>query len=122
MTKPWGWHLTLDVSGLFAEHVMDKTHLNEWVKSLVVAIDMVPFGEPQLLHFGHGDPELSGWTVLQFIETSNIMAHFNDNSCTAYIDVFSCKEFDSQDVIDHLLAWFGPQINYSTNFLVRKAP
>lgn len=41
---------------------------------LVKDIDMVPYGGPQVVHFGSGNK--AGYTLVQLIETSNITAHF----------------------------------------------
>jgi len=92
--------------------------LKQWVQTLVKEIDMVPHGDPQIVHFGDGD--LAGWTVIQLITTSNIMAHFNDVDGSAYIDVFSCKPFDSNVVLDHFNKIFEPE-SIRTTFLTRQA-
>jgi S-adenosylmethionine/arginine decarboxylase-like enzyme len=66
---------------------------------------MVPFGEPQIVMFGSGNKK--GYTLVQLIETSNITAHFVEETDDLYLDVFSCKEFEEKDVIQmidyHLL-------------------
>jgi S-adenosylmethionine/arginine decarboxylase-like enzyme len=104
----WGWHLTLDISSA-NEKVKDPEFLKEWVKQLVKDISMVAYGEPQVIHFGEGEAHLSGWTVQQFIETSNITCHFCDEHQDGYIDVFSCKEFDPEIVIKNINDNFGPK-------------
>jgi S-adenosylmethionine/arginine decarboxylase-like enzyme len=88
--------------------------LAKWVSDLVKEIDMVAYGDPQIIHFGKNDPKLAGWTVLQFIETSNITAHFCDAEGDAYIDVFSCKYFDKDVVERHFKKWFSPKRIRST--------
>jgi S-adenosylmethionine/arginine decarboxylase-like enzyme len=122
MEKPhyWGYHLCLDCSKCDKEAITDPKYLETWVKDLVLAIDMVPYGEPQILHFGHGEEHLSGWTVLQFIETSNIMAHFCDNTQEGYIDIFSCKKFDYDVAIDIVNSYFSPE-RISPTILIRQA-
>lgn len=118
--EQWGWHLTIDASNCEIDKVKDPEYLKEWVKDLVKVIDMVPHGEPQISHFGHGAKHLGGWTVLQFIETSNILCHFCDLHGDAYLDVFSCKEFDKDVVIQHFEDWFWPN-GIDTNFVNRGA-
>jgi S-adenosylmethionine/arginine decarboxylase-like enzyme len=40
------------------------------------------------------EPHLYGYSVLQLIQTSDITAHFCDATGDAYIDIFSCKEYN----------------------------
>jgi S-adenosylmethionine/arginine decarboxylase-like enzyme len=79
---------------------------------------MVPYGEPILKHFGK-DNKL-GYTLVQLIETSNIAAHFVEETNDFYLDVFSCKPFREQDVKDVVIEYFRPESIEST-FLERQA-
>lgn len=116
----WGWHLILDVARCDKTKISDQDFLKSWVKQLVKDIDMVAYGEPQVIHFGHGEPHLSGNTVLQFIETSNILCHFCDEHGDGYIDCFSCKEFDPEVVIKNIQDNFGP-VSITKRMFTRKA-
>jgi S-adenosylmethionine/arginine decarboxylase-like enzyme len=80
---------------------------------------MVPFGEPQIVMFGSGNKK--GYTLVQLIETSNITAHFVEETDDLYLDVFSCKEFLEEDVVQMIDYHFKP-MNYETTFLKRRAP
>lgn len=120
-TGAWGFHLMLDCSNCKNEAITNPETLKAWVQELVQEIQMVAYGEPQIVHFGENDPKLTGWTVLQLIETSNIMAHFNDFTNEAYIDVFSCREFDRELAIGVVRKYFSPE-SYSIRYLERKAP
>lgn len=102
----FGEHLIIDVENCVKNTYTNPEYLKSWVKSLVKEIEMVPYGEPNVVHFGKHDPNLAGWTVVQLIETSNIVAHFNDIDGSACIDVFSCKPFDPMKVFEHLNKWF----------------
>lgn len=116
----WGYHLLLNVAGCNKEDITNPDHLRSWVKALVNDIDMVAYGEPQVVHFGHNEEHLAGWTVIQLIETSNIIAHFCDNTQEGYIDVFSCKPFDIDVAIDNINDWFEPE-RVHMNYLTRQA-
>jgi S-adenosylmethionine/arginine decarboxylase-like enzyme len=61
---------------------------------------MVSYGEPQIVMFGTGNKK--GYTLVQLIETSNICAHFVEESNDMYLDVFSCKTFDPH-VVKHMV-------------------
>lgn len=109
-TEYWGIHLVLNVSGCQLDKIRDSEVIKSFSKALVEKIKMVPYGEPFVVHFGPVDvPNKSGWTLVQLIETSNIMAHFNDADGSAYIDVFSCKDFTKEDVFAVINDFFSPE-------------
>ena len=70
--NPWGFHLIIDAAE--CSNVEDAEKIKAFAKDLVKRINMVAYGDPQVIHFGSG--HLEGNTLLQFIETSNIIAHF----------------------------------------------
>lgn len=90
--QPWGQHAIFDAAGCDRAVVTDAGRLGGWVSDLVLTIGMHAYGFAQVIHFG--EDALAGLTVIQLITTSNITAHFMDDSGDGYIDVFSCKPFD----------------------------
>ena len=96
MNDYWGYHLMLDCCKCSISAVTNPENITDFAKTLVERIDMVAYGEPQVVHFGK--EEKTGYTLIQLIETSNIAAHFIDQNGDAYIDVFSCKRFDVEVV------------------------
>ena len=119
MTDYWGYHLILDASGCDHDAIATREVVYDFTKELVTAIDMVAYGEPQIVHFGSGNKE--GFTLVQLIETSNICAHFVNQDGHMYLDVFSCKPFDAQTAIDVAKKHFKFG-KYNTAFLERQAP
>ena len=115
----WGYHLILDC-GSCSNNIKDKNTIELFSKTLVEEIKMVPYGEPIIEYFGTGTIENSGYTLIQLIETSNITAHFVDYDNSAYIDVFSCKEFDEQTVVELVYKFFKPK-NIITKNITRQA-
>lgn len=103
----WGYHLILNCAS--GKQVNDKEHMQAFIKELVPAIDMVAFGEPWIEHFATHDATKAGLSFCQMIETSNICGHFVDASGDFYIDVFSCKPFDAQIVVDLIGKYFAPE-------------
>ncbi len=118
----WGWHLIINAGRCRKDLIADQDYLRGWTKSLVDEINMVAYGEPQVVHFGDGEPHLAGNTVIQLIETSNIMSHFCDQDGDTYLDVFSCKEFDPIIALKHFVNHFHPEDGIDYMFIVRKAP
>ena len=115
----WGYHLMLDVKGCEIQRATDPEYITHFTKDLVRLIEMVPYGEPQLVHFAV-ETEKAGWTVIQLIETSNIMGHFLDNSGDLYMDIFSCKDFDETKVVKSIEEHFKPK-NIKQRFFRRQA-
>jgi S-adenosylmethionine decarboxylase len=103
--KYWGYHAIMDAAGCDHEKITSYENIYNFAKQLVKDIDMVAYGEPQIVNFGSGDK--AGYTLVQLIETSNICAHFVNENDTMYLDVFSCKTFDERVVEDLLVQYFG---------------
>lgn len=103
--KHWGFHLMLDISGC-NDGIENKDDLKKFIKKLVKAIDMKAVGEPIIKYLLPGDPK-EGYSVLQLIETSSITFHLINKTKTAYLDVFSCKDFDQDVVVDMIKDTFG---------------
>lgn len=114
----WGYHLMLDCSACDEYAIRDYDTVYNFAKELVKNIDMIAYGEPQIVHFGSGNKE--GFTLVQLIETSNICAHFCNGDRTLYLDVFSCKEFDQKKVIETVKKYFDA-IKIRINYITRQA-
>lgn len=109
----------LDCSKCLPYTIRCKNNIVMFSKHLVQAIEMVPYGEPQVVHFGSGDK--AGYTLVQLIETSNITGHFVEETNDAYIDVFSCRPFPPNVVEGIVHTYFG-HLHCNKNFVKRQAP
>ncbi len=79
---------------------------------------MKAYGLPQVVRFGTDDK--MGYTLVQLIETSNIAAHFCEQTNDFYLDVFSCKPF-RQDIVESVVRhYFAPE-NVHAVMLTRDA-
>lgn len=114
----WGYHLMLDCKSC-NKNVSDPKAIYDFNKELVQRIDMVAHGEPIIEFMLPGDPK-QGFSLVQLITTSNICAHFMDFDRTAYLDVFSCKEFDPNIVKDVFVKYFEPE-KMRVNYITRNA-
>jgi S-adenosylmethionine/arginine decarboxylase-like enzyme len=117
-TKSWGYHLIVNAAKCDAKAMSDKDVIYKFVKELVKEIDMVAYGEPQIVRFGTGNK--AGYTLVQLIETSNICVHFADENREIYLDVFSCKEFEPKIVLNVLKKYFKNE-SFNMHFLERQA-
>ena len=120
MSEAFGQHLIVDAAGC-NDRISDRDSLAQFATDLVKAINMKAYGAPWIEHFGHDLPKASGFTLVQLIETSNITAHFCDDTGEAYFDVFSCKTFDESIVIEVIQDYFEP-VKCQTQSMIRQAP
>jgi S-adenosylmethionine/arginine decarboxylase-like enzyme len=109
----WGYHLILDCGGCDPARMSDYSTVDQWIRNLVNDIDMKPIGEPRIEYTAAEFPDKAGFTVVQVIVTSSIVAHFVDGLGQIYLDVFSCKPFDHTVVEDSI-------VNNFTSSKIRK--
>ena len=55
------------------------------------------------------DPKTKGTSAVQFILTSTIVIHTLDLMKAAYVNIFSCKEFDTDGAAKFTANWFGSE-------------
>ncbi len=101
----YGKHIIVTARGC-NENILDKESIAGFMTTLVDRIDMVAFGDPIVERFGGGIEV--GISAVQLIETSAIVIHTNDQARDMYLDVFSCKTFSEQDVLDFVQQTFDP--------------
>ena len=117
--RTWGKHLILDAAGCSPKMIGSEVVVANFARSLVKRIDMVPFGNPQVVMFGSGSKK--GYTMVQLIETSNITAHFVEENNSMYLDVFSCKDFDPEVVEEAVKEFFDAKY-FNRKVILRQAP
>ena len=115
----WGFHTMINAGRCCAKAVRCPVAITSFSNDLVKRIDMVPYGNPQVQHFGEGNK--AGYTLVQLIQTSNITAHFVEETNDIYLDVFSCKKFDPKVVEKCLSEHFKP-VAFKSLTLNRQAP
>ena len=106
MGKSFGLELILDLHDCDPKVIGSRQKLREYAVRLCRLLKMKRYGKTLTPHFGHADPLTSGYSMLQFIETSSITGHFSELTHTAYLNIFSCKEFDTQRARDFTRKFF----------------
>ena len=117
--KYYGKELIIDLHNcdtrLFTREIFEQ-----FLKELCGLIKM----EREDLHFWdyEGDhkaykeapPHLKGISLVQFIKTSNITIHSLDELRKLFLNVFSCKPFDAQTVVEFAEIFFvGECVSYT---------
>ncbi|MFH1691216.1 MAG: S-adenosylmethionine decarboxylase [Candidatus Omnitrophota bacterium] len=103
----FGLEVVLDLYECDPKVIRSKKKLAEYATKLCKLLNMKKFGKTLLPHFGHQAAHTAGYSMLQFIETSSITGHFSELWNSAYINIFSCREFDAQKAIDFSVEFFG---------------
>ena len=111
----YGKELILDIHGC-GPGEFDRDEIKQYFDDLCVRIDMkqcalhfwddigVPEEEKQT------SPHTVGTSAVQFILTSNIIVHTLPLLGKVFINIFSCKDFNSRDAADFTVDFFGGKI------------
>ena len=121
---PYGLELILDL------HECDNSRftrscLKDFFREICELIDM----EPCELHFWDDvgvpleeqqtDPKTKGTSAVQFILTSTIVVHTLDLMQTVYVNIFSCKAFDTGKAAQFTASWFKSS-DWTSHVVVRR--
>ena len=111
----FGPHLLINIQGYTGPNNMDS--LFQLFDNLPPRIDMTPIMRPYVLRSktANGMSVLSAMTM---IAESHIAIHINEATHEAFFDIFSCKFFDTTDVLEELKAAF-PGKNHSVQLIAR---
>ena len=109
--KPYGYELILDLHGCDASK-FNRDSLERYFEKLCKAIDMKradlhfwdDVGLPPERH--QTLPHTKGTSAVQFILTSTIVVHTLELLEAAYVNIFSCKEFDEKKAEEITKEWF----------------
>ena len=122
--RPYGIELILDLHECDTSR-FSRSAIEEFFTQLCVRIDMdrcdlhfwddvgVREGERQT------DPKTKGTSAVQFILTSTIVIHTLDLMRAAYVNIFSCKEFDTDEAAEFTAKWFG-STDWTANVVTRR--
>jgi S-adenosylmethionine/arginine decarboxylase-like enzyme len=96
------YHQHLLVKALCKKPIRSEKDLNEWFTKLVNKVGMVVVAGPTSVYVD--EPGNEGLTGTVTLATSHASIHIWDASepVMFQFDIYSCKKYDIQDVIDHL--------------------
>jgi len=111
----YGKELILDIHSCDTDS-FTRDSISNYLSELCELIDM----EAEDLHFWDYEDEpweydaapdhLKGISCTQFIRTSTIVVHTLDVLEKAFINIFSCKDFNAQKAADFTAYWFGGEV------------
>jgi S-adenosylmethionine/arginine decarboxylase-like enzyme len=105
-TNAWGIASSIDIYHCNPETIRSADKIKQFVLELCDLIEMKRFQDAIVVNFGE-DERVAGFSMVQLIETSLISGHFANLTNAAYIDVFSCKPYDPDVVVEFARTFFG---------------
>lgn len=106
MYQAWGKSVAIDLYDCPHEMVNNPDILKKYIKDLLVQINMKAHGPTYIDRFGDPELHLEGYSAMQFIETSTITVHLDEVDNRAFIDIFSCQDFDAQGAAEFTKEYF----------------
>jgi S-adenosylmethionine decarboxylase len=95
-------HLTIDGYGNDPEIMRDEQFIYHLLDSYPSRIDMTKISSPHVFKYVGSKPEDWGISGFVFIAESHISLHTFVERCYINIDVFSCKDFNAEQVVKDL--------------------
>ncbi len=110
------FHIVLDAFGCEEKKLSDKKAISSLILKLASLVDMKILAGPIVVD---GIPENPGVTAFAIIDFSHISIHTFTKNGEFCLDVFSCKYFDSQKVINFVKEYFSLLDNNIYSSVVR---
>ena len=101
----WGISLHLDLYDCDPLLINNRSHIKKYVIELCELIKMKRYGNPIIEWFGEKE-NVKGFSLVQLIQTSSITGHFAQHNNSAYLDIFSCKDFDPEKTSEFSFHFF----------------
>lgn len=92
-------HLIIDGYSDNQELLQDKAHLRNWLEDCPARIGMNQISPPYVLRYVGPNPEDWGISGFVFIAESHISVHTFVERSYVNVDIFSCRDFDTDKAI-----------------------
>lgn len=103
----YGMHLTLRIGQI--EHrdaLVGKSQITSMLETLVGRVGMRVLAGPMVAE-ERGTPERHGWSGVVILYESHAAIHTYPHQQEAFVDLFSCKDFNPALVLDTLHSFLG---------------
>lgn len=108
MNEIFGPHLMMDLSGCKKEILQDlKLHF-DYLNNTPEIIGMTKITQPHVFPYQGLVPEDKGTTGVVIIAESHISVHSFEDKGYVFVDIFSCKPFNTELMIQKTLECFKP--------------
>lgn len=102
----YGLEMVIDMTGCDLSD-LNKEKLGRFFVELCDLIKMRRHGKPVFWEDKSDIPHLRGVSGFQFIETSNVVCHPLPMLKTVYLNIFSCKEFNTNVALKFCKKFWG---------------
>lgn len=100
-------HITVDGYGGSADALADKSVIGAFLDAYPAKIGMTKIAQPHITAYEAENPEDSGVSGFVLIAESHISIHTFPRRRFAWVDVFSCKGFESEVALDFVRQTFA---------------
>jgi len=113
--ESWGQYGIINLVDCDPYTIKDEDTILSWGLELIDSLEMTAYGDPFIKRFALHDPKVAGYTYFQAIETSNISAHFAEITNTAFLTIFSCKNYNVDKAIEVCYKFFNCKSHFIKN-------
>ena len=99
--KPWGVHTSIDCNYCNKSLITSENHIRNYILELCDKIKIKQFGDCNIIKNNK-----EGYSMSHLSKNSNISGHFIYENDKIFIDLFSCKEYNSYEVIEFTRKYF----------------
>ena len=105
----YGPHLMLDLNECNPAILDDLEACFQLLHQLPSLIGMTKISQPHVFRYEGSYPDDEGITGVVIIAESHISLHTYPKKRYVFVDVFSCKSFDTEKAKDHICSYFESQ-------------
>ncbi|MBX2860371.1 MAG: adenosylmethionine decarboxylase [Vampirovibrio sp.] len=105
----FGPHLMLDCRECDPDKISDLQYVFDVLDKLPESVGMTKITQPYVFPYSGLIPEDKGITGVVVIAESHITFHSFTEKDYFFFDIFSCKHFDVEKVVDYVVEAFGVQ-------------
>ena len=102
----YGLELIVELFGCDLEIITSQAKIQEFINGVCREIKMEKYGSSYIKRFHGGGLWGEGYSFFQFITTSSVTGHFIENGGIAFINIFSCKKYDTEKAISFTEKFF----------------
>ena len=102
----FGPHMVIDLSDCNAEKLADKELVYNTLLELPEKIGMTRISEPDVFNYSGVVPEDCGVTGVVVLAESHCSIHTFQEKGYCFVDIFSCKQFDTEKALIELVDIF----------------
>jgi len=107
VTSAFGPHITLDLWDVNKDMLKNYELHYSFLREMPRLIGMTPITQPYVFPYEGLIPEDRGITGIVIIAESHISIHSFEEKGWCFIDIFSCKPFEYEYIVDFVKNFFG---------------